>query len=107
MLEYGIRQIKMENLMEGFNHYSACFQRTCPYLIGRIIYQYNHPGSNDKLHHLWNQRLFVSPATVDGKIYRNVYCALKDYVVCGYGRCEGSGMCVTGLPSHFILANEV
>ena len=100
--------------MEGFNHYPACFQRACPYLIARIIYQCNHPDSNqnlfeklDKRHPLWNQRLFASPATVDGKIYRNGYSALKDYVVCGYGRCEDTGMRATGLPSHFILANEV
>ena len=79
-----VRQIKMENLMEGFNHFPACFQRACPYLIARIIYQCNHPDSNqtlfeklDQWHPLWNQILFASPATVDGKIYRNGYCALN------------------------------
>ena len=103
-----VRSIGLANLVEGFESFPRNFQRVVPFLLASVVYHQNYLRQHLHAGHpLWNQRIFVSPITVDGRVFQNGAKALEGLAVCGWDRDDDTSMQATGIPSHVLLANEL
>ena len=106
-----LREVGLENVIEGFKDLPSSFKRVVPVLIAQIGFHYQNnsylSGAIDQTHPLWNQRIFTRSVLYDGKLYSCIIELLKTHILAGHVCCPDTQMQATVLPSHFLISTNI